>query len=44
MSTHDLALGNAARDTVLAEQHGLHMRRIRHHDDDRIRLLRDLLA
>ena len=44
MSTTILPLEMPLRDAVLAEQHGFDMRRIRHHDDDGVGLLRDLLA
>ncbi|KAH2818510.1 hypothetical protein KXV85_003687, partial [Aspergillus fumigatus] len=41
---HDLALGNSCGNAVGAEQHGLDMRRVRHHDDNDVGLLGDFPA
>src|SRR5437867_4584950 len=40
---HDLAFGEPARDAILAEQHRCNVRRVGHHADDDVRLLRHCL-
>ena len=44
MSTTILPCVNPSRDAVFAEQRGVDVRRIRHHRDDDVGLLRDLAA